>query len=93
MKVLVELPLGRAEVELEREGLELEARGGFDARWSREEGEATSLEAFRLLAREHLEKVYRQQHGRKPPRIPLNLASHQLADDLVAWSKLNAKER
>lgn len=92
---LVACPLGLVRVRLNRWGLELSDRGGFEAAWAGEgaegsaAGEELTLEAYRLLAKAHLREVYRGDHGREPPAIPLNLASHALADDLIGWTKLN----
>jgi hypothetical protein len=90
---LVEAPLGRVVVLLGRWGLELDARGGFEARWAVAADEArlvvTPLEDYRVVTKEHLREVYRLQVGCEPAGIVLNLASHQLVDDLVGWTKLN----
>lgn len=91
-RVLVALPPGLAEVRLNRWGLDLAERGGFDAVWAEEAElarEVLTLEAYRLLAKRHLREVYRSAHGRDPAATLLNLASHALSDDLVGWSKLN----
>ena len=86
----VELPLGRVVVTLERAGLELSQRGGFEARWADpDEGEALTPEAYRKIVKAHLAEVYEREVGREPFNIPLNLASHQLMDDLEGWTKLN----
>lgn len=94
---LVDAPLGRVVVMLDRWGLELEARGGFEARWATGEDKARitamPLEGYRTVVKEHLREVYRQQVGREPSGIVLNLASHQLVDDLVGWTKLNYGSR
>ncbi len=86
---LVRLPLGTALVKLDRHGLGLGERGGFEARWAEEEGEGLGLEAYRAVVKAHLKEVYREREGGEPGKITLNLASHQLVDDLVGWSKLN----
>lgn len=87
---LVQLPLGLAEVALERARLELGDRGGFEARWLAEQGQQRlELEPFRQRVRSYLREVYRQRQGREPPTIPLNLASHQLVDDVLGWMRLN----
>jgi hypothetical protein len=85
---VVKLPLGVVVVELNRDGLELSDRGGFVARWA---GEADGLEPqeYRGTIKEHLREVYKMQTGQEPPTITLNLASHQLIDDIAGWSKLN----
>lgn len=88
---LVRLPLGSVRVALERRGLALSERGGFEARWAEGQGGADFLEpdAFRLAARALLSEAYREREGREAPATALNLASHQLLEDLVGWSKLN----
>lgn len=90
---LVALPLGTAAVKLDRRGLSLGERGGFEARWVAGAGAALALEDFRKLVKAHLQEVYRQQEGSEPSNVTLNLASHQFVDDLVGWSKLNASSR
>lgn len=90
LNVRVACPLGTVEVRLDRRGLELAERGGFSARWARTTKRAVSLEDYRLLAKGHLSEVYSQRHGAVPPTVVLNLASYQLADDLVGWTKLNS---
>ena len=87
---LVHLPLGVVLVKLDRRGLGLGERGGFEARWADSEMGVMGLEAYRAVVKEHLKEVYRQQEGGEPGNITLNLASHQLIDDLVGWGKLNA---
>ena len=83
-------PLGVCAVTLERTGLDLGDRGGFEARWaSPEKGTALELERFRERVKDHLRVVYRETHGRDPGAVALNLASHQLIDDLVGWTRLN----
>lgn len=91
MRHLVRTPLGVCEVTLQREGLALDERGGFEARWAEADlgGEAMELESYRRLVKTHLGGLYREQHGRDPGGVMLNLASHQLVDDLVGWTKLN----
>lgn len=90
---LVRTPQGVCQVTLERWGLALEARGGFDAVWAAPGGvvldDALSLEAYRLVVKAHLGAVYRAQHGTAPGSVALNLASHQLLDDLRGWAQLN----
>ena len=90
---LVHLPLGVVLVKLDRRGLGLGERGGFEARWADSETGVMGLEAYRAVIKEHLKEVYRQQEGGEPGGITLNLASHQLIDDLVGWGKLNASSR
>lgn len=88
---LVRTPLGVCEVTLERSGLDLDARGGFEARWAADYGEAevVGLEPYRRLVKTYLADLYKERHGLEPGSVSLNLASHQLTDDLVGWTKLN----
>ncbi len=88
---VVEMPLGVVVVTLDRAGLELSQRGGFEVRWadSDEGNEALTPEAYRKVVKAHLAEVYEREVGRKPSSISLNLASHQLMDDLEGWTKLN----
>lgn len=94
---VVRLPLGDAVVTLDRRGLALDARGGFEARWAeaREKQTHTAIqpEAYRAIVKNHLSAVYQTLRQRDAPTVSLNLASHQLIDDLVGWSKLNASSR
>ncbi len=92
---LVRTPLGEVVVRLERNTLELEQRGGFEARWAKlsDQGECLSLEAYRQIVKTHLAEVYQQNRGQQAGAIILNLASHQLIDDLVAWTKLNSHQK
>ena len=90
---LVGAPLGVVLVALDRRGLGLGARGGFEARWAtpdEAQREPLGLEAYRRVVKAHLKEIYLQEEGREPPGIALNLASHQLIDDLTGWTKLNA---
>jgi hypothetical protein len=91
---VVRLPLGDALVTLDRRGLALDARGGFEARWAddaeKQTHSAIQPEAYRAIVKEHLNAVYRTLRQRDAPTVSLNLASHQLVDDLIGWSKLNA---
>lgn len=87
---LVALPLGRVEVKIDRRGLALSARGGFEAIWSHEpDTPALSAEDFRLQVKEHLRRVALHEEGREPPGIVLNLATHQLLEDVGGWCRLN----
>jgi hypothetical protein len=94
-RYFVRTPLGVCAVTLSRIGLDLGDRGGFEARWAEDresrgcEGEVLALESFRERVKAHLRAVYRAQHGRDPSAAALNLASHQLVDDLIGWSRLN----
>ncbi len=97
---LVRLPLGPARVRVDRRGLGLGDRGGFVASWAPRGHaggdapgeEALTPEAFRLELRAHLEACARAA-GHAPPTTPmLNLASHQVVDDLLGWSHLNADD-
>jgi hypothetical protein len=87
----VALPLGTVEVRVDRRGLGLGDRGGFDARWADGGGEPFTAEAFRLRAREHLRAIERGERGRAAPKVALNLASHQLLEDVGGWCHLNAR--
>jgi hypothetical protein len=89
---LVRTPLGVCEVNLAREGLDLDARGGFEARWATEYDEAgvVGLEPYRRLVKTYLADLYKERHGQEPGSVTLNLASHQLIDDLVGWTRLNS---
>ncbi len=91
MRHFVRTPLGVCVVTLERGGLDLGERGGFDAVWadSYTETEVLPLEDFRRLVKTQLGELYRARHGRDPGSVTLNLASHQLIDDLTGWTKLN----
>ena len=87
----VRLPLGKVIVELERSTLGLGERGGFEASWADDEAEPSiSAEDYRKLVKIYLAETYVAQNGRAPSKVTLNLASHQLLDDLIGWSKLNA---
>ena len=90
---VVVLPSGHAHVTLDRRGLDLGERGGFEARWAEHEGEGVTLEAYRDVVKVHLREVYRERTGSEPGGVTLNLASHQLIDDLVGWSRLNVREQ
>jgi len=69
--------------------MDLGRRGGFEAQWEMTEKDMLSPEEYRKRAKAHLKDVYRLQEGSEPPNITLNLASHQLLDDLIGWTKLN----
>lgn len=87
---VVALPLGRVAVTVDRRGLALSARGGFEAHWAEDRpGSDLAPEAFRLRVREHLRRVARHEEGREPAGIVLNLAAHQLLDDVQGWCRLN----
>lgn len=90
---LVRTLLGVAAVRLEREPLDLGERGGFEASWAADypENEVLGLEAYRAVVKLYLAELYRRRHGRDPGGVALNLASHQLLDDLGGWAKLNAR--
>ena len=94
MRHLVRTSHGVCAVTLAREGLDLEERGGFGARWAKAEeienaDEVLDRDAYRKLVKAYLAKIYRERHGKEPGTITLNLASHQLLDDLEGWTKLN----
>jgi hypothetical protein len=86
---VVKLPLGVVVIHLNRDGLGLSDRGGFEARWTEDRADALTLEEYRNIIKKHLREVYKKQTGQEPPSITLNLASHQVLDDVVGWSKLN----
>ncbi len=90
---VVKLPLGVVIVELNRAGLELSDRGGFTARWTEDSANALTLEEYRAIIKNHLQEVYKHQTEQQPPNITLNLASHQILDDIIGWSKLNYHNR
>lgn len=92
LRHLVRTPLGVCEVSLAREGLDLGARGGFEARWAENvaEDEVVGLEPYRRLVKAYLADLYKERHGQEPGSVTLNLASHQLIDDLVGWTRLNS---
>ncbi len=89
----VQLILGIAEITLDRQGLDLADRGGFDARWVETEwietSKAMSLEVYQALVKTYLNTLYQGKHRKDAPKVTLNLASHQLIDDIIGWSKLN----
>ena len=89
---LVRTLLGIVRVTLNRVDLDLGERGGFEARWATdsEEAEVLGLEAYRAVVKLYLAELYRHRHGRAPGTVTLNLASHQLLDDVGGWAKLNA---
>lgn len=95
MRHLVRTPLGVCVVTLAREGLGLGDRGGFEAHWWVEgaeaytEAEVIGLEAYRQVVKTYMAELYREQHGQEAGTVTLNLASHQLIDDLTGWTKLN----
>lgn len=90
---LVRTLLGVVRVNLEREGLDIGERGGFEAHWveNRDGAEVLGLEAYREVVKLYLTELYRHRHGRAPGTVTLNLASHQLLDDLGGWAKLNVR--
>ena len=89
----VALPLGTVLVTLDRTGLGLGRRGGFTAEWAETSTTSLTPEAYRREAKRHLQEVHRQQEESDPPHVILNLASHQLVDDLIGWTKLNYPPR
>ncbi|MCA9839678.1 MAG: hypothetical protein KC422_22415 [Trueperaceae bacterium] len=86
---IVKLPLGLVKIRLERTGLNLADRGGFEAEWVNK-GLALSEESFLAIVKKYLKELYLQQQYKEPSAIMLNLAAHQLLDDLKGWCKLNA---
>jgi hypothetical protein len=89
LKHVVRLPLGVVSITLNRYGLGLGDRGGFEAAWANSNEAALTQEEYRAIIKEHLREVYKKQTGQEPPSVTLNLASHQIIDDMVGWSKLN----
>lgn len=90
---VVKLPLGVVIVELNRAGLELSDRGGFTAQWAKQTDDTLTADNYRSIIKNYLRDVYKKQTGQEPPSITLNLASHQVLDDIVGWSKLNYHAR
>ena len=92
---LVRTLFGVVQVTLNRVDLDLGERGGFEACWAADyaedddENEVLGLEAYRAVVKLYLDELYRHRHGRAPGTVTLNLASHQLVDDLGGWAKLN----
>jgi hypothetical protein len=86
---VVKLPLGLVIVDLNRSSLELGDRGSFTAQWAEDSSDALTSEDYRIIVKNHLRSVCKKQTGQEPASITLNLASHQLIDDLIGWSKLN----
>jgi hypothetical protein len=93
LKHVVRLPLGVMSVTLNRHGLELGDRGGFEATWANTNETALTQEEYRAIIKDHLREVYKKQTGQEPPNVTLNLASHQILDDMIGWSKLNHATR
>ena len=91
----VRTTLGVCWVRLERSGLDLDERGGFTARWAdgAEAEEVLELDTYRKMVKTYLAELYKMRHGHEPGGITLNLASHQLIDDLEGWTKLNWRPR
>ena len=93
---LVRTLLGVVRVTLDRVDVDLGERGGFEARWATDygetydENEVLGLEAYQAVVKRYLAELYQNRHGRAPGTVTLNLASHQLIDDLSGWAKLNA---
>jgi hypothetical protein len=92
----VAFPLGSVVVRVDRRDLGLGDRGGFDAHWDDTPGDVQggaplTLEAFRLRLRSHLQAIERCERGREAPKVALNLASHQLLDDVGGWCRLNVR--
>ena len=85
----VRFPLGIVKVSLNRQGLGLAERGGFNAEWAVENINVLDKASYQTIAKKHLKAVYLQQEKIAPPKITLNLASHQLMDDIEGWTKLN----
>lgn len=85
----VRFPLGLVRVKLDRTGLELAQRGGFDAEWLETDTTAFSTQDYREIVKAHLTEVYKAKENTEPSSITLNLASHQLIEDMTGWTKLN----
>ena len=92
LKHKVAFPLGLVEVRLERSDLDLNDRGGFEASWA-VEGEGLAPEAYRSIFKTYLHDLYVARHGAEPGKVALNLASHQLLDDITGWTKLNYQSK
>lgn len=95
----VALPPGVAAVTVDRRGVTLGSRGGFEAAWvtGGERGlpaddRVRSLEEFRGRVLRHLDALYRAEGGAAASTAMLNLASHQLVDDLRGWAHLNESD-
>lgn len=89
----VRLPLGVVEVRVDRRGMATGDRGGFEARWADDPGEPLERDAFRAEVKTHLRAVAEAEVGRTPTGPTLNLAAHQLVDDVEGWTHLNPLER
>lgn len=85
----VALAPGVADVTVDRRDVALGSRGGFEAAWVTTDATVVSLEAFRTRVLRHLGALYRAGGGAAAPTAMLNLASHQLLDDLRGWARLN----
>lgn len=85
----VVLPPGVASVTVDRRDVALGSRGGFDAAWVTGGNPVLSLEEFRARVLRHLDVLYRAGGGAAASTAMLNLASHQLVDDLRGWARLN----
>ncbi len=89
----VALPSGAVRVRVDRSGMGLAERGGFEAEWAAAPAVSPMpREAFRLRVRDHLAAVFRAAEGGDPPRVLLNLAAHRLVDDVEGWAHLNATD-
>jgi hypothetical protein len=80
---------GMVQIRMDRAGLDLTDRGGFEAQWL-ESGEAIDHESFRQEVKAYLNRLYKERYGQDAPMVTLNLASHQLVDDVMGWARLNA---
>jgi hypothetical protein len=85
----VRLPLGDVRVVLDRKGLTLSDRGGFEAYWLEDAENALDEATFHERVRTYLQALYEAEHHQEIPKVTLNLATHQLIDDIIGWARLN----
>jgi hypothetical protein len=89
----VALPLGYVRIVLNREGLQLSDRGGFEAVWLKDAHDALDEATFHERVKAYLKALYEAEHQQKVPKATLNLATHQLIDDIIGWTRLNYDSR
>lgn len=89
----VRLPLGDVRVVLNRQGLTLSDRGGFEAYWLEDAEDALDAATFHERVKTYLRGVYEAEHQQEAPKVTLNLATHQLIDDIIGWTRLNYDSR
>jgi hypothetical protein len=89
----VSLPLGCVQVILNRQGLKLSDRGGFEACWLEDTEDALNETTFHERVKTHLQAVYKAEHDQEAPKVTLNLATHQLIEDIIGWTRLNYDSR